>query len=172
MPGYDKIEKKTRRYDIQKNATAIVLAMLMAVQTPVMAGEIVAADEIAADEIVAEPVQENTAFQNILIEEDIPEVTSEVSLVEDELLEDGELPEESIEADVISEESLKEELPSAGATSGQCGDNVFWTFDSDGVLTVFGTGSMWEWEWNSDIPDYNIPWLDIKGKKRSLLNQV
>lgn len=46
----------------------------------------------------------------------------------------------------------------------KCGDNAFWKFDGDGTLTVFGTGDMWEWKWDSTKEDYDIPWLDLKGK--------
>ncbi|MBP3941078.1 MAG: leucine-rich repeat domain-containing protein, partial [Christensenellaceae bacterium] len=29
-------------------------------------------------------------------------------------------------------------------TSGECGDNLTWTLSSDGILTISGTGAMWE----------------------------
>ncbi|MCM1391833.1 MAG: leucine-rich repeat domain-containing protein, partial [Ruminococcus sp.] len=31
------------------------------------------------------------------------------------------------------------------ATSGQCGDNVYWTLDDDGTLTISGEGEMWNY---------------------------
>ena len=37
-------------------------------------------------------------------------------------------------------------LPAAFAdssTSGACGDNLTWTLDGDGTLTISGTGKMW-----------------------------
>ena len=41
--------------------------------------------------------------------------------------------------------------------SGACGDNVTWTLDSDGVLTISGTGDMWDIEldaapWHDHVP--------------------
>ena len=45
------------------------------------------------------------------------------------------------------------------AATGQCGDNVYWTFDSEtGALTISGEGDMWDYDgydspfsWNSSI---------------------
>lgn len=31
-------------------------------------------------------------------------------------------------------------------TNGQCGDNLTWTLDDNGTLTISGTGDMWNWE--------------------------
>ena len=39
--------------------------------------------------------------------------------------------------------------------SGEAGDNITWTLDtSTGVLTLSGTGAMWDWAWiwSSDVP--------------------
>ena len=36
--------------------------------------------------------------------------------------------------------------------SGTCGDNVTWTLDSDGLLTISGTGEMWNYIRYVDIP--------------------
>lgn len=43
--------------------------------------------------------------------------------------------------------------------SGQCGDNLTWTLTSDGVLTISGTGDMWDYQYY--WPDYAnpTPWL-------------
>ena len=43
------------------------------------------------------------------------------------------------------------------ATSGVCGDNLIWTLDDSGTLTISGTG---------DMADYNTtttttPWCDL-----------
>ena len=37
-------------------------------------------------------------------------------------------------------------------TSGTCGDNLTWTFDNNGTLTISGTGNMWNW--NGSAPWY------------------
>ena len=40
-------------------------------------------------------------------------------------------------------------LVNAAVTSGQCGDNLYWSFDeSTGKLTITGNGDMWDYVWN------------------------
>ena len=41
------------------------------------------------------------------------------------------------------------------ATSGTCGDNLTWTLDDNGTLTVSGTGAMRNWNSSSDAPWYS-----------------
>ena len=36
--------------------------------------------------------------------------------------------------------------------SGECGENVTWTLDSDGLLTISGTGNMKDYSYKYDIP--------------------
>ena len=46
-------------------------------------------------------------------------------------------------------------------TSGQCGDNVYWSFDEGtGTLTISGTGEMEDWDW-----DYGSPWYGREVKQ-------
>ena len=52
-------------------------------------------------------------------------------------------------------------LPAAFAdssTSGACGDNLTWTLDGDGTLTISGTGKMWDSDYYND---YDVPWADF-----------
>ena len=42
----------------------------------------------------------------------------------------------------------------ADEASGTCGENLTWTFSGDGVLTISGTGEMWNFD--SDVP---CPWI-------------
>lgn len=49
---------------------------------------------------------------------------------------------------------------SAAETSGTCGDNLTWTLDSEGTLTISGTGAMTEWEFFQDKLSFNIPWYE------------
>ena len=52
-------------------------------------------------------------------------------------------------------------LPTAFAdssTSGACGDNLTWTLDGDGTLTISGTGKMWDSDYYND---YDVPWADF-----------
>ena len=41
--------------------------------------------------------------------------------------------------------------------SGKCGDNVAYTLEN-GVLTISGNGSMWDFEWNDKVRNLNPPW--------------
>ena len=43
--------------------------------------------------------------------------------------------------------------------SGECGVNASWALDSDGVLTVSGSGEMTDFEYSPDLTD-NRPWCD------------
>lgn len=46
-------------------------------------------------------------------------------------------------------------VSSSSATSGQCGDNVYWSFDeSSGTLTISGTGDMWAHFSGDDPPTW------------------
>ncbi len=42
------------------------------------------------------------------------------------------------------------------ATSGECGDNLTWTFEN-GTLTISGTGDMWDLVWDEDECNYIYP---------------
>lgn len=49
---------------------------------------------------------------------------------------------------------------SSAATSGQCGDNVYWSFDeATGTLTISGTGEMWNFSWTGSNA---MPWVGLK----------
>lgn len=51
-------------------------------------------------------------------------------------------------------------LPAFAVThSGTCGDNMTWTFDTDtGVLTISGTGDMYDYIADYDTYEYTQPW--------------
>ena len=44
-------------------------------------------------------------------------------------------------------------------TEGTCGDNLTWSF-ADGVLTISGTGDMWDYEWINDQTN-STPWSKL-----------
>lgn len=46
----------------------------------------------------------------------------------------------------------------SAATSGTCGDNLTWTLDNNGTLTISGTGEMDDWSYTTDAYSYNVPW--------------
>jgi hypothetical protein len=52
-------------------------------------------------------------------------------------------------------------IVATAATSGTCGNNLTWTLDGDGTLTISGTGEMTNWERYSDVPWYGSCY-DIK----------
>ncbi len=43
---------------------------------------------------------------------------------------------------------------SAASSSGTCGDNLTWSYDGAGMLTISGTGDMYNWTSHSDVPWY------------------
>ena len=47
--------------------------------------------------------------------------------------------------------------------SGQCGDGLTWKFDSDGTMTISGTGEMYYYY------DYGIPWNDYRAQIKKLV---
>ncbi len=50
------------------------------------------------------------------------------------------------------------------AQSGKCGDNVTWSIDDQGVLTIEGTGAMYDYDWNtSPFPDLRPKKVVVKG---------
>ena len=44
--------------------------------------------------------------------------------------------------------------------SGKCGDNVNYTLDENGVLTISGNGPMWDFEVDVQTNICNTPWID------------
>ena len=47
-----------------------------------------------------------------------------------------------------------------GDTSGTCGDNLTWSLDSDGTLTISGTGDMWDYS-HYGTPRNPAPWVTM-----------
>ena len=46
--------------------------------------------------------------------------------------------------------------------SGTCGENLTWTLDDDGTLTISGTGEMKNYVYDSDNDSINSPWWDYR----------
>lgn len=62
----------------------------------------------------------------------------------------------------------------ATVDSGECGDNLTWTLDSDGTLTISGNGAMedyeleWDYQANENNETSTAPW----GKKAERINNI
>ena len=53
----------------------------------------------------------------------------------------------------------------AAAYSGKCGDNLTWSLDTDtGVLTISGTGYMYNWS-----SDTNVPWYSNRSSIKTVV---
>lgn len=55
-------------------------------------------------------------------------------------------------------------LPSEvwAASNGTCGENVTWTLDDSGTLTISGSGQMYDYVYNDDSPtDASHPWASV-----------
>ena len=162
-------------------APAIILSMLMIVQTPVMAGELLAEEAPVRGEMAADEVLIEGEIPEEAVEEEIPEAVEEDDLSEGELLEeaieDGLIPDDIFEeepaeapGEAITEELTAEQtdtLPSeeegvieedepapVGATSDYCGSYVRWTLSDAGNLTIYGTGNMWNYR--DDVDDEDV----------------
>lgn len=53
------------------------------------------------------------------------------------------------------------------ATSGTCGDNLTWTLDDSGTLTISGSGAMTDW-----IGTVSVPWNNYKNGNLNIKNVV
>ena len=165
---------------------AIVLSLLMAVQTPVMAEELVVEDEtlileetaqeeMSSDEdlIIDETAPEELVFEvDAANENPVEEEPTEDNLISEDIfeedLEDETLEEVTENADALQEEAepvndesmLEDNEPElVGFSSGKCGENVYYTLSDDGVLTISGSGNMWNW---NRVDYIYAPWWYVK----------
>ena len=54
-----------------------------------------------------------------------------------------------------------------GQNSATCGDNAYWTLDSDGVLTISGTGAMQDYTFSNGV--VNSPWWNVKDNIKNVV---
>lgn len=63
-------------------------------------------------------------------------------------------------------------ITASAEMSGDCGDNLTWTLDDDGTLTISGTGAMPNWKDVWDVPwnllDSNITAVNISDDVTSI----
>ncbi|MCD8347531.1 MAG: fibronectin type III domain-containing protein [Lachnospiraceae bacterium] len=130
---------------------ALLLAAVTMVATPAnvsLANETLDAIVVEDDIITAE---DDTEVETFTMEETESTVSAEID--------DGSVEETFIMSVEVADE------PAAVATtaSGTCGDDLTWTLDSSGVLTITGTGAMTE-GWSSS----NVPWSKYTGSIKSV----
>ena len=101
------------------------------------------------EEYSTEIAEETEVLENIASDE-IAETE------EDSTVCNGDETEEDVKTEAIVNNSSGE------VTSGQCGDNLYWTLEK-GTLTISGTGEMWDYTRN------DAPWYDYKNDIGKLL---
>ena len=52
----------------------------------------------------------------------------------------------------------------AVVASGECGENVTWTLDDAGTLTISGTGDLWPYIWDDNLAQQVIEVWEDAGK--------
>ena len=53
-------------------------------------------------------------------------------------------------------------ITASAAASGICGDNLTWTLDDSGTLTISGSGDMWDYSWGYHPSSWYQPKIPIK----------
>lgn len=113
------------------------------------------------EEPAAEPdeEEENTEVTDPAGPVEEPEDGSTHSKEQEEPAEEGKAePTEEPETEETVSDDEEEKEVTAQATSGTCGDNLTWTLDDEGTLTISGTGEMLSYA-DSAKP---VPWSDTK----------
>ena len=91
-------------------------------------------------------------------------VEDPAELVSEEIFEAEHTNDETENAEESSDEEAVEEVVSNGDTvdSGTCGENLTWTLDDEGTLTISGTGEMDDYKWDS-------PWSSKNKIKKAVI---
>lgn len=166
--------KRTKQFLSLFLAFAILFTMLptagFAVETePTEDTAIEEYTDILNEETISE-AQMDTAEEEVIIDEQIPEQTD---APEEEIISDEQTPEQTEETpapEEVTVQTAEEETvvsePAMGAVvqSGKCGDNLTWTLNSDGTLSISGTGRMTEWD-----SSYSVPWYKYRNQVISVL---
>ena len=127
------------------------------------------AEEVVQEEVSQEIVPQEEAVSEETVEESSEELTEEVTqseAVQEEVTEEQTTvaQEEQAVEEVSAKESPAVENIDEAVTvqvdgiveSGKCGDNVTYTIDSDGVLTISGSGDMYNYkEYSNESPFSN-----------------
>ena len=154
LPGEIAIEEAVPEEEIEEEAIPAEETAI-----PVEAAEeIIPEEELPVGELIEEPMDDSfipeDTFEEEMAIEAIEPITEEV-------------PAEEIDAVPSEEEGILEEEEPAfvGESSGYCGNDVQWNLGDDGILTISGTGDMWDWS------DYNdlTPWYEVKQQINSII---
>ena len=109
-------------------------------------------NETLVDGILQDAPSDDNVYDEALFEKECIEATTES---DDDFSEDLVIIDETEE---VAEEEF-ELLAANTDTSGSCGDDLTWTLDSNGVLTINGSGEMYDfdngWEPSDDSPFYH-----------------
>lgn len=132
-----------------------------------------AGEEIHECEIEGEHIHEEEIMQEESVSEEDEELSEEQESVSEEILEEETVqPEEPLEEETITEE-INNEAETLGAASvvasGDCGasgENLKWTLDSNGTLTISGEGKMADYVSSGE----NVaPWIIYKSSLKKLV---
>ncbi|MCD7843058.1 MAG: leucine-rich repeat domain-containing protein, partial [Clostridiales bacterium] len=115
-------------------------------------------EEPAEEEAAAEDPTEEPATEAAAAEESTEESATDEAAAEESTEESA--GEETTEEAASEDEAAAEVTAQADGTSGQCGDDVYWDLDEEtGVLTISGTGDMYDYAHIEDDGDYGTaPW--------------
>ena len=151
----------------KKRLLSLLLAAVMLLSLcPVTALAEEGEELTAAEEVTEEPTatEEPTETEPPKTEEPTEEVPPETEEPTEEVPpETGESTEEEEPTEEVppetedegEPEAVTEEQPSEPEPVQKCGENVYWTLDEDGVLTISGTGAMYDYEYEARPGWYN-----------------
>lgn len=140
-----------------------LLSFLLAIALMMQSGAALATDidiDVGDEEITEEIIVDNgtdtTEEQEILPEEiegddDADDGTDTQDEKEDE-------EEESTLVEEIDVSAEEESAQTVDSSDGTCGDNLTWTLDDAGTLTISGTGAMTNYSSSS-----KAPWYELRG---------
>ena len=108
----------------------------------------------------AEPEYKEPTEETSLNPETPAEPESETETEAEPVNGESETVDAIIEEDLVSP-VMGESVASVTVTypiEGTCGEGLSWSLDSDGVLTISGTGAMADYAWNSSSGSNSAPW--------------
>lgn len=144
---------------MKKKLMGIALSTVMAMSSfsCVYADDAVISDivqEEVAEENATEIEEQETQFEETAeqetAQENVQEVAEETTVAEEPTVQES-VAEGATETAVIADTATVniENKDARIVESGKCGDNVTYTLDSDGVLTISGSGDMYTYDWGT-----------------------